>query len=87
MSDLPVLISTHKLFVIFSLPCPAEEGSDRAALVGTWCPARVNPPQGVSLEKEWSPLPDTSDVPELLPSGLDAPYLRTREAVLAELGW
>ncbi|PKU46667.1 hypothetical protein llap_3055 [Limosa lapponica baueri] len=23
----------------------AEEGSDRTALVGIWCPARVNPPQ------------------------------------------
>ena len=45
MSDLPVLISTHEPFVTFSLPCPAEEGSDRAALVGTWHPARVNPPQ------------------------------------------
>ena len=44
MSVLPVLISTHEPFVIFSLPCPAEEGSDRAALVGTWHPARVNPP-------------------------------------------
>ncbi|GAB0183432.1 mitochondrial enolase superfamily member 1 [Grus japonensis] len=30
-------------FVIFSLPCPAEEGSDRAALGGTWPPAWVNP--------------------------------------------
>ena len=44
MSDLPVLILTHETFVIFSLPCPVEEGSDRAALVGTWHPARVNPP-------------------------------------------
>ena len=44
MSDLPVLISTYEPFVIFSLPCPVEEGSDRAALVGTWHPARVNPP-------------------------------------------
>jgi len=28
----------------FSLPCPAEEASDRAAFVGTWHPARVTPP-------------------------------------------
>uniref|UniRef100_A0A8B9MUM2 Uncharacterized protein n=1 Tax=Accipiter nisus TaxID=211598 RepID=A0A8B9MUM2_9AVES len=25
--SLPVLISNHKLFIIFSLPCPAEEGT------------------------------------------------------------
>jgi len=37
-----VLISTHKPFIILSLPCPGEEGSDRAALVGTWPPARLN---------------------------------------------
>lgn len=29
----------------FSISCPPEEGSDRAALVCTWHPARVNPPQ------------------------------------------
>lgn len=29
-------------FVIFSLPYPAEEGSDRMALMGNWCPVRVN---------------------------------------------
>jgi len=28
---------------MFSLPWPAEEGSDRGALVGTRCPARVSP--------------------------------------------
>lgn len=41
--------------------------------------------EGVSLEKEWPPLPGdaTSDVPKLLPCVVDAPYLRTREAVLA----
>ncbi|GAB0188298.1 hypothetical protein GRJ2_001295100 [Grus japonensis] len=27
------------------LPCFVNEGSDRAALVGTWPPARLNPPQ------------------------------------------
>ena len=52
MNDLPVLISTHEPFVLFSLPCPVEEGSDRAALVGTWHPARVNPPQRVI--KHWN---------------------------------
>lgn len=35
----PVFISTHELFVVFFLPCPAEEESDGAALVGTWCSA------------------------------------------------
>lgn len=29
-----VLISTHEPLVLFSLPCPGAEGSDRAALVG-----------------------------------------------------
>jgi len=47
--SLPDLISTHRLFILFSLPCPAEEGSDRAALVGTWCPARVNPPHQTKI--------------------------------------
>lgn len=28
----PVLILTYESFIVFSLPCPAEEGSDRAAL-------------------------------------------------------
>jgi len=48
VSDLSVLISTHEPFVIFSLPCPVEVGSDRVALVGTWCPTRVNSPQACS---------------------------------------
>ena len=43
MSDLPVLISTHEPFVLFSPPVQLWRGSDRAALVGTWHPARVNP--------------------------------------------
>lgn len=30
--------------LLFSLPCPAEEGSDRTALVGTWHPT-INLPQ------------------------------------------
>jgi len=29
--------------VTYPRPGPAEEGSDRAALVGTWLPARVSP--------------------------------------------
>jgi len=36
---------THETFDIFSLCCPAEEVSDRAALVSTWHPARINPVQ------------------------------------------
>jgi len=43
--SLAVLISTHEPFITFSLPCPAQKGSDRAALVGTWHPARVKSPQ------------------------------------------
>ena len=43
--SLPVLISIHEVFVIFLLPCPVKEGSDRVALVGTWRPVRVTPPQ------------------------------------------
>lgn len=34
MISLSVLISTHEPLVLFSLPCPGAEGSDRAALVG-----------------------------------------------------
>jgi len=34
---------THEAFAIFSLPYSAEEGSGRAAFVGPWCPAMVNP--------------------------------------------
>lgn len=45
MSDLPVLILTHELLMIFSVPCVFEEGSDRVALLGTWCPVRVSPSQ------------------------------------------
>jgi len=43
---------THEPFVIFPLLCPAEEGSDRAALAGTWHPAMVNPPQPLILERQ-----------------------------------
>lgn len=31
-------------FCGISSPCPAKEGSDRAAAVGTWHPARLKPP-------------------------------------------
>jgi len=47
--SLPALISTHEPFIVFSLPCPPEEGSDKMALVNTWHPARADPPQVVSL--------------------------------------
>lgn len=33
----------------FSLPNSAEEGNDRTAMVGTWHPARSNPPQSTML--------------------------------------
>ncbi|GAB0199289.1 T cell receptor alpha chain MC.7.G5-like [Grus japonensis] len=33
------------------IPRQMNEGSDRAALVGTWPPARVNPPQGPRLQR------------------------------------
>jgi len=47
---LSVLISIHKPFAEFCLPCLAEEGSDRAALIGTWYPDRVSPPHLQSRE-------------------------------------
>lgn len=51
------LISPYLLisFAVFFLPCPFEEGSDRAAVVGTQCPVKSthlgippSPPQGCS---------------------------------------
>jgi len=42
--SLPVLILTHKPFLILSVVWLRRE-SERTALVGTWCPAKVNPPQ------------------------------------------
>lgn len=33
--SLPVLKKTHEPFIAFSLPYPAEEASDKVALVGT----------------------------------------------------
>jgi len=44
--SLPVLVSTHEPFIVFFLPCPGEEGSDGAALVGTWPPTRLNHDKG-----------------------------------------
>lgn len=35
-------ISSHEIFIHF-FSCPAEKGSDRTALMGTWHPASVNP--------------------------------------------
>lgn len=40
--SLPARISTHRPFIVFSAPCTAEEGSDRAALVDTW-PGSTHP--------------------------------------------
>lgn len=37
--------STQETLNVFSSPCPGEEGSDRADLMGFWCPARVSPPE------------------------------------------
>lgn len=36
--SVPVLISIHEPLVVFSLPCSAVQGSDRAALVVPWHP-------------------------------------------------
>lgn len=40
---LPVLISTHEPLVIFSLPCPVTEDSDRETFLGAWNPDSINP--------------------------------------------
>lgn len=45
--DRTLLISVHGHFVIFSLPHPVQEGSDRAPLWGTWHPHHIYP--GLSL--------------------------------------
>lgn len=42
------LILTHKPFVMFNLPSPAEEWSDRATLVGTWHSVGINPTHHLS---------------------------------------
>jgi len=41
MSPCPYL-DARAFHRIFLFPCPVEQGSDRAALVGTWHPARLN---------------------------------------------
>lgn len=41
----PVLILIYEPFMIFSLLCPAEEGSDTVVLVDTWHLVKVNAPQ------------------------------------------
>lgn len=51
--SLPALVSTRKPFAIFSLPCPVVKGSDKVALVGTWHPARVKPPQNLIIHKAY----------------------------------
>ena len=40
-----VLISTHKTFHLFFCHCLADEEEWESGLVGTWQPAKVNPPQ------------------------------------------
>lgn len=40
---------------VFSLPCPAGEGSDREALVSAWHPARVNPLLHVNHSSQLQP--------------------------------
>lgn len=41
--SLSLFRSTSFYFYIFFLPCSPEEGSDRPALLGNRCPARLNP--------------------------------------------
>lgn len=47
LSDLSLSLTLYwsRNLVLFSLLCPAEEGSDAEALVGTWHPSRVKMPQ------------------------------------------
>lgn len=44
VGSLPALILTHEPFIISSLLCPAEEGSDTVVLVDTWHLVKVNAP-------------------------------------------
>lgn len=48
--SLRVLFLTHEPSIVFSFPCPIEEGNDKAAWVATWHPARINPPCMCSSE-------------------------------------
>lgn len=55
MSDLSLSLSQPtSLMLYFFLPCPAQEVSDKAALVGTWFPAKVNPPRSQTLIFKYS---------------------------------
>lgn len=50
----PCSYFNHKFFVVFFLPCPAEEESDRMALVGTWFPGSISPPQEARyIKPDW----------------------------------
>jgi len=50
--SLPALSRPRSLSFYFLPPRPAEEESDRAALVSTWSPARVNPPKLLEQKEE-----------------------------------
>lgn len=54
---------TGKPFVVFSVPHPFEEGSDGAALVGTWHPAKVNQPQRFFFSNNSLPVSVLNRVP------------------------
>lgn len=51
--SLPALIWAHESFIVFSLPYPGEEWCNRAVLVATWCPARVNPSCCCNTAQTW----------------------------------
>lgn len=40
-------------FIVFFLPCPAEERSNGAAVMGTWHPGRVNPVCLLRRVRQW----------------------------------
>ncbi|XP_030802143.1 glutathione S-transferase 3 isoform X1 [Camarhynchus parvulus] len=44
--------STQETCNVFSSPCAGEEGSDTAALMDFWYPARVNPTTVIALQKQ-----------------------------------
>lgn len=68
MSHSRILTSTHEPFVLFSLPYPAEQRSDKTALVGTQHPATVNSSQVICTSVPFGIL--TS--PDLFYSNADA---------------
>lgn len=49
--SLPAPISTHEPFILFSLPLSSTEGSDGAALVGTWHSPHVKQQTGLFTGK------------------------------------